>query len=69
LVAIFAADRLTIWLYGQDNHFYSPSKKPAVTGSFFEFDMPSEVGHNDIHYPDLWGGPIGDYLNSLSAKR
>jgi hypothetical protein len=36
--------------------------------TFFEFDRPGDVGHNVIHYPDLWTGPVGDYLNSLSAK-
>ena len=67
--------RPTIWLYGQGDHFYSiaHSRKNFAAfenggghGKFFEFDMPRDVGHNVIHYPDLWAGPIGDYLNSLS---
>jgi len=71
-------DRSTIWLYGQDDHFYSIAhsksnfaafEKAGGRGKFFEFDTPSDIGHNVIHYPDLWGGPIGDYLNSLAGKR
>jgi dienelactone hydrolase len=70
-------DRPTIWLYGQGDHFYSIAhsqknfaafEKAGGHGKFFTFDRPSDVGHNVIHYPDLWAGPIGDYLNSLSAK-
>lgn len=70
-------DRPTIWLYGQNDHFYSIAdskknfaafEKAGGQGKFFEFDTPSDVGHNVIHYPDLWTDPIGDYLNSLSGK-
>lgn len=43
-----------------------PSKRSVTRGTFFAFDEPSDVGHNVIHYPELWAGPIGDYLNSLS---
>jgi dienelactone hydrolase len=69
--------RPTIWLYGEGDHFYSiaHSKKNFATfekaggqGRFFEFDIPSDVGHNVIHYPGLWAGPVGDYLNSISGK-
>jgi dienelactone hydrolase len=67
-------DRPTIWLYGQGDHFYSMDhsrKNFAVFenggghGKFFEFDMPHDVGHNVIHYPDLWASPVGEYLDSL----
>jgi dienelactone hydrolase len=70
--------RPTIWLYGQGDHFYSiaHSRKNFAAfetaggqGKFFAFDMPSDVGHNVIHYPDLWAGPIGDYLNSRAGQR
>jgi hypothetical protein len=70
-------DRPTIWLYGEGDHFYSIAhsqqnfaafEKAGGPGKFFTFDMPSDVGHNVIHYPDLWAGPIGDYLNSRSVK-
>ncbi len=65
----------TIWLYGQGDIYYSIDhsrknfaafEKAGGQGKFIEFDVPSDVGHNVIHYPDLWAGPIGDYLNSLS---
>jgi hypothetical protein len=68
-------DQPTIWLYGQGDIFYSIDhsrknfaafEKAGGQGKFIEFDVPSDVGHNVIHYPDLWAGPIGDYLNSLS---
>ena len=70
--------RPTIWLYGQGDHFYSVaySRKNFAAfeaaggqGKFFAFNMPSDVGHNVIHYPDLWAGPIGDYLNSRAGQR
>ncbi len=69
--------RSTIWLYGLGDPFYSIAhskknfaafEKAGGHGTFLEFDIPSDVGHNVIHYPDLWAGPIGDYLNSLSGK-
>ena len=68
-------DQPTIWLYGQGDIYYSIDhsrknfaafEKAGGQGKFIEFDVPSDVGHNVIHYPDLWAGPIGDYLNSLS---
>jgi dienelactone hydrolase len=68
--------RPTIWLYGHGDHTYSIAhskknfaafEKAGGLGKFFEFDTPSDVGHNVIHYPDLWSDPIGDYLNSLAG--
>jgi pimeloyl-ACP methyl ester carboxylesterase len=68
-------DRPTIWLYGQGDIYYSIGhsrknfaafEKAGGQGKFLEFDVPSDVGHNVIRYPDLWAGPIGDYLNALS---
>lgn len=70
-------NRPTIWLYGQGDLYYSMdhSRKNFAAfenagghGKFIEFDMPSDVGHNVIYYPDLWAGPIGDYLKSLSPR-
>jgi pimeloyl-ACP methyl ester carboxylesterase len=69
-------DQPTIWLYGQGDSYYSighSRKNFAVFenagghGKFIAFDVPSDIGHNVIHYPDLWAGPIGDYLKSLSG--
>jgi dienelactone hydrolase len=68
--------RPTIWLYGQGDIYYSiaHSRKNFATfekaggqGKFIEFDVPSDVGHNVVHYPDLWAGPVGDYLGALSG--
>ena len=68
--------RPTIWLYGQGDNTYSIAhsrknfaafEKAGGHGKFLEFDMPSDIGHNVIHYPDLWAGPIGNYLNSLGG--
>lgn len=67
-------DRSTIWLYGQGDKFYSLShsrknfaafERAGGRGKFVEFNVSSDIGHNVIHYPDLWEGPVGDYLNSL----
>jgi len=69
--------RPTIWLYGQGDHYYSIAhsrqnfaafEKAGGHGKFLEFDMPADIGHNVIHYPDLWAGAVGDYLNSSSGK-
>ena len=68
-------DQPTIWLYGQGDIFYSIDhsrknfaafEKAGGKGKFIEFDVPSDVGHDVIHYPDLWAGPIAGYLNSFS---
>jgi dienelactone hydrolase len=68
--------RPTIWLYGQGDYFYpiaqsrqnfAAFKNGGGHGKFFAFDMPRDVGHNVIHYPHLWEGPVGDYLNSLAG--
>jgi dienelactone hydrolase len=67
-------DRPTIWLYGQGDHYYSMahSKKNFAAfeqaggqGKFFEFDTPGDVGHDVIHYPDLWASPVSEYLDSV----
>jgi dienelactone hydrolase len=71
-------DRPTIWLYGQGDHYYSIAhskknfaafEKAGGQGKFFKFAMPGVEGHDVVHDPNLWSGPIGDYLNSLSGER
>ena len=71
-------DRPTIWLYGQGDHYYSIAhskknfaafEKAGGQGRFFKFDMPGVEGHDVVRDPNLWSGPIGDYLNSLSGER
>jgi dienelactone hydrolase len=67
--------RPTIWLYGQDDPFYSIAhsrsnfaafEKAGGQGSFFEFGGPSNPGHTVFSNPYLWSGPIGKYLDSLT---
>jgi dienelactone hydrolase len=68
--------RPTIWLYGHGDSFYSiaHSRKNFAAfesggghGRFLEFDRLRDVGHNVIHYPDLWAGPVGEYLDSTAG--
>ena len=69
-------DRPTIWLYGRGDSFYSiaHSRKNFVSfekagghGKFIEFDRPADIGHNVIHYPDLWTQSVSEYLDALPA--
>jgi hypothetical protein len=64
-------DRPTIWLYDQADHYYSIAhskknfaafEKAGGQGKFFKFDMPGVEGHDVVHDPNLWSGPIGDHL-------
>jgi dienelactone hydrolase len=67
-------DRQTIWLYGEGDGFYSldHSRKNFAAfengggrGRFLAFDTPRKVGHNVIHYPELWTSAVGEYLDTL----
>jgi dienelactone hydrolase len=69
-------DRPTIWLYGEGDRFYSVDhsgknfaafESGGGHGKFLAFDTPHDVGHNVIHYPDLWAGAVGEYLGSLAG--
>lgn len=69
-------DRPTIWLYGEGDGFYSLDhsrnnfaafENGGGRGKFLAFDMPHDVGHNVIHYPDLWTNAVGEYLDSLTG--
>jgi dienelactone hydrolase len=69
-------DRPTIWLYGQGDHFYSidHSRKNFAAfenggghGKFLVFDKPADIGHNVIHYPELWATAVEEYLGSLAG--
>jgi dienelactone hydrolase len=66
----------TIWLYGHGDRFYSVAhsranfaafEKAGGKGKFLDFDVPSSRGHSLLYFPDLWSGPVGDYLQSLVA--
>jgi dienelactone hydrolase len=68
--------RPTIWLYGQNDTFYSIAhsqdnfsafEKAGGLGKFIEFDMPPGQGHFVIARPNLWSGPVDSYLKSLAA--
>jgi dienelactone hydrolase len=68
--------RPTIWLYGRGDQFYSIAhsrenfaafEKAGGRGTFLDFDFPDGQGHNLIRHPDLWSGPVDDYLHSLDA--
>ena len=65
----------TLWLYGQGDPFYSIAhsrnnfaafEKAGGQGTFFEFGAPASPGHNVVRDPDLWSGPLDDYLNLLA---
>lgn len=69
-------DRPTIWLYGEGDRFYSidHSRKNFAAfengggrGRFLAFDTPHDVGHDVIHYPDLWASAVGEYLASAAS--
>jgi dienelactone hydrolase len=65
--------RPTIWLYGEGDPYYSIAysrsnfaafEQAGGQGSFFEFGP--NPGHNVFRYPDLWSGPLGNYLDALA---
>jgi dienelactone hydrolase len=68
--------RPTIWLYGHGDLFYSIAhsrsnfaafEKAGGQGTFLDFSVPTGPGHYVILDPDLWSGPIDNYLNSLAG--
>ena len=68
--------RPTIWLYGQNDPFYSMARsrdnfavfeKAGGKGEFLAFEAPVGQGHGLIGRPQLWSAPIDAYLNSLAA--
>ena len=68
--------RPTIWLYGQNDSFYSIAhsrdnfaafEKAGGKGKFLEFEAAVGKGPGLIGRPKLWSGPIDLYLNSLTA--
>jgi dienelactone hydrolase len=72
-----AFGRPTIWLYGRNDPYYSiPHSRDNFAafeqvggqGQFLEFDMPPRQGHYVIGRPELWSGPIDNYLRSLAAE-
>ena len=68
--------RPTLWLYGNQDPFYSLDHSRANfaafqaaggKGSFFDFEVPGGNGHRVIHSPLLWTGYVDRYLNAIGA--
>lgn len=67
--------RSTLWLYGEQDPFYSLSHSKANfaaflsaggTGRFESYRLPDQIsGHTLIAYPGLWAGQMTQYLDSL----
>jgi pimeloyl-ACP methyl ester carboxylesterase len=70
--------RPTLWLYGQNDSFYSIRhsrsnfdifKNAGGNGEFVEYAVPGGVGHALVAYPDLWSGDVAKYLTAIGAPR
>jgi dienelactone hydrolase len=67
--------RPTLWLYGdQDPHYdlqhsrknFSAFQRAGGQGTFLEFEVPGGNGHFLLNAPELWQGPLAEYLRSLA---
>lgn len=68
-------DRPMLWLYGHHDRFYEIEhsrnnfalfQRAGGHGTFLEFDVPNGGGHAVINAPELWEGPVAEYLSSLA---
>jgi len=68
-------DRPTLWLYGDQDPFYDLQHSrnnfmlfecAGGKGTFLEFKMPGGYGHGVLSAPELWEGPVAEYLSSLT---
>jgi pimeloyl-ACP methyl ester carboxylesterase len=68
--------RPTIWLYGQNDRYYSIAhsrvnfaafQKVGGQGRFLELEAPTGQGHFVVGRPNLWSGAVESYLKSLAA--
>jgi pimeloyl-ACP methyl ester carboxylesterase len=68
-------DRPTLWLYGDQDPFYDLQhsrnnfmlfQSAGGQGTFLEFNVPGGYGHAVLGAPQLWEGPVADYLSSLT---
>ncbi len=66
----------TIWLYGEDDSFYSIDhsranfatfERAGGTGRFFAFDVPGTDGHGLSAYPELWSAPLEAFMAMVDA--
>jgi len=67
--------RPTLWLYGHHDPFYdiehsrnnfASFQSAGGHGTFLEFDVPGGYGHAVLSAPELWQGPLAEYLRSLA---
>ena len=70
--------RPTLWLYGQQDSFYSIEhsrsnfdafKRAGGNGEFFEFAVPDGSGHRLTGYPSLWTGAVEKYLIAIATPQ
>jgi pimeloyl-ACP methyl ester carboxylesterase len=68
-------DRPTLWLYGDQDPFYDMQhsrnnfrvfQRAGGQGTFLEFNVPGGNGHFVLRAPELWEGPVAEYLSSLT---
>jgi pimeloyl-ACP methyl ester carboxylesterase len=67
--------RPTLWLYGHHDPFYDIEHSrnnfalfqgAGGHGTLLEFDVPGGYGHFVLGAPELWEGPVAEYLSSLA---
>ncbi len=68
-------DRLTLWLYGDQDPFYDIQhsrnnfmlfQSAGGKGTFLKFNVPGGYGHAVLSAPELWEGPVAEYLSALT---
>jgi pimeloyl-ACP methyl ester carboxylesterase len=68
-------DRPTLWLYGHQDPTYDIQhsrnnftlfQSAGGHGTFLEFNVPGGYGHAVLFAPELWEGPVAEYLSSLT---
>jgi pimeloyl-ACP methyl ester carboxylesterase len=68
-------DRPTLWLYGDHDRFYDIQhsrnnfmlfQSAGGQGAFLKFNVPGGYGHAVLGAPELWEGPVAEYLGSLT---
>ena len=68
-------DRPTLWLYGDQDPFYDLQhsrnnfmlfQSAGGQGNFLKFNVPGGYGHFVLSAPQLWDGPVAEYLRSLT---
>jgi pimeloyl-ACP methyl ester carboxylesterase len=68
-------DRPTLWLYGDHDPFYDLQhsrnnfmlfQSAGGQGTFLDFNVPGGYGHAVLASPELWEGPVAEYLSSLT---